>query len=316
MTKTSTNNADLDNQNTVEQESKDLTCGVVMPISTIDGCSESHWKEVKDIIYDASKMAGFVPNLVSDADDVGSIHKRVIQNLYDSDIVVCDVSGRNPNVMFELGIRLAFDKPTILIKDDKTSYSFDTSTIEHLEYPRDLRYNTIKGFKKNLSDKIKATYEASKGEGYTTFLKHFGKFKVSKLDEEEVSANAFIMKKLEGMESKINKMSQEFEVKTSNTSVSLKSTNPKFVNSFYLGAKLVTDGRKIAESDLNVAILIYQALSGNEVNLIMIKELSGTEYQVEFRVSEDLHAEDLLEFLVNKFELKAAMKLGFGPIPF
>jgi hypothetical protein len=33
---------------------------------------------------------------------------------------LCDVSGKNANVMFELGLRLAFDNPTIIIKDDKT----------------------------------------------------------------------------------------------------------------------------------------------------------------------------------------------------
>jgi hypothetical protein len=53
------------------------------------------------------------------------------------------VSGKNPNVMFELGIRLAFDKATIIIKDDKTDYSFDTSVIQHIPYPRDLRHNQI-----------------------------------------------------------------------------------------------------------------------------------------------------------------------------
>jgi hypothetical protein len=42
--------------------------------------------------------------------------------------------------MFELGMRLAFDKPTIVIKDDVTKFNFDTSPIKHLQYRRDLRY--------------------------------------------------------------------------------------------------------------------------------------------------------------------------------
>ena len=111
-----------------------------MPISSIDGCNEQRWSDVKDILTESVETAGFKANLVSYADDVGIIQKRIIQNLYENPIVVCDVSGKNPNVMFELGMRLAFDKPTIIIKDDKTSYSFDTSPIEHLEYPRDLRF--------------------------------------------------------------------------------------------------------------------------------------------------------------------------------
>jgi hypothetical protein len=78
-------------------------CGMVMPISAIDGCTESHWGDVLEIITEAIEDAGFVANLVSNADDVGLIHKRIIQNLYDNPIVVCDVSGKNPNVMSNSG---------------------------------------------------------------------------------------------------------------------------------------------------------------------------------------------------------------------
>jgi len=76
-----------------------------MPISSIDGCLENPWSEVLEILNEAIESAGFEGNLVSNADDVGIIHKRIIQNLYDNPIVVCDVSCKNPNVMFELGLR-------------------------------------------------------------------------------------------------------------------------------------------------------------------------------------------------------------------
>jgi hypothetical protein len=99
--------------------------------------------------------------------------------------------------MFELGLRLAFDKPTIIIKDDKTSYSFDTSPIEHLEYPRDLRFTKIVDFKESLKHKVKATLDKSKSDpNYTTFLKHFGTFTVAKLDTKEVSKEDFIIEEL------------------------------------------------------------------------------------------------------------------------
>lgn len=134
---------------------------------------------------------------MSDADDVGIIQKRIIQKLYDNPIVVCDVSGKNPNVMFELGIRLAFDKPTIIVKDEVTSYSFDTGPIEHLEYPRDLRFNKIVAFKKALCDKITGTHKkATEDKSYTTFLKHFGRFHVANLETTEVSKEDFIIEEL------------------------------------------------------------------------------------------------------------------------
>lgn len=168
-----------------------------MPISACDPCTEQHWSEVKAIITDAVESVGFTASLVSDADDVGIIQKRIIQNLYDNPIVVCDVSAKNPNVMFELGMRLAFDKPTIIVKDDKTSYSFDTSPIEHLEYPRDLRFAKIVEFKRNLGEKVKATVNrAESDESFTTFLKHFGKFAVARLETTEVSKEDYIIEEL------------------------------------------------------------------------------------------------------------------------
>lgn len=183
------------------------TCGIVMPISAIDTCSEEHWRDVKSILFEAIEDAGFTPQLVSDADDVGIIQKRIIQNLYENPVVVCDVSAKNPNVMFELGMRLAFDRPTIIVKDDKTSYSFDTSPIEHLTYPRDLRFSKIVEFKEGLSEKIQATHDkAQNDKNYTTFLKNFGTFKVAELQTEVVSQEALIMDEIKSLRQLVSAM--------------------------------------------------------------------------------------------------------------
>ncbi|AZV79493.1 RNA helicase [Parasedimentitalea marina] len=186
-------------------------CGIVMPISEIDGCSASHWKEVLGIVAEATENAGYKAKIVSESDDVGVIQTRIVQNLYDSEIVVCDVSAKNANVMFELGLRLAFDKPAIVIKDDQTSYSFDTSPIEHLEYPRDLRYSSIQKFKTDLAKKIKATVEASKKSDYTTFLKHFGKFEVKGLDTKEVSKQEFLASELSSLRNQMSRIERSMD---------------------------------------------------------------------------------------------------------
>lgn len=177
-----------------------MICGIVMPISPIDSCSEEHWRDVKLILSEAIEDAGFSPQLVSDADEVGIIQKRIIQNLYENPVVVCDVSAKNPNVMFELGMRLAFDRPTIIVKDDKTSYSFDTSPVEHLTYPRDLRFSKIVEFKEALAEKIKATYDKSQSDtSYTTFLKNFGTFKVTQLKTEIVPQDRVVLEEVKSL---------------------------------------------------------------------------------------------------------------------
>lgn len=182
------------------KEMKSPTCGIIMPISSIDNCSAEHWNDVLGILKDVCSVSGFVPKLVSDADDIGIIHNRIVENIYSSDIVICDVSCKNANVMFELGMRLAFDKPTIIIKDEITGYSFDTSLIEHLEYPRDLRFTSIIKFKEHLGKKLIATHEkATTDPKYSTFLKNFGKYKIAHLEDREVTSDTFILNAIEDL---------------------------------------------------------------------------------------------------------------------
>lgn len=193
-----------------EEKHPPKKCGIVMPISTIDGCSEAHWSDVLQILESAISDAGFQGDLVSNADDVGIIQKRIIQNLYDNPLVVCDVSGKNPNVMFELGMRLAFDKPTIVVKDDRTSYSFDTAPIEHIEYPRDLRYSKIIEFKTKLAEKIVGTYDRSISDpSYTTFLKNFGEFKVAKIDQKEVTGIEILLDEVRTIKNALRRIDKD-----------------------------------------------------------------------------------------------------------
>jgi hypothetical protein len=182
-------------------------CGIVMPISAIENCGEAHWQDVYHIIKAATEAAGFDASMVSNTNEVAFIHNTIVQNLYDNPIVVCDVSCKNPNVMFELGIRLTFDKPTIIIKDDKTPYSFDTSPVEHLEYPRDLRFNRIVEFQSRLTEKLKATYKkASDDPNYSTFLKHFGEFITPKIDKKEVSGQEYIISRLDRLDEAVRQL--------------------------------------------------------------------------------------------------------------
>lgn len=282
----------------MSKEKKDnQTCGIVMPISGIDGCSESHWSEVLGILNDAIEEAGFDGNLVSNADDVGIIHKRIIQNLYDNPIVVCDVSCKNPNVMFELGLRLAFDKPTIIVKDDKTSYSFDTSAIEHLEYPRDLRFNQIVEFKEKLTEKIRATYRKSTSdENYTTFLKHFGEFKVAKIDKKEVSGQEFILEELKNLRRSISRMDRS-------------NMSRKFERSFHSETDIdicLGHGEKADLTDSVRILLEHPALKN-----VGVSEIDPDHFHLTADVKDDLPIDqirDEIEKIVRRNPRKSRIK--------
>ena len=182
------------------------TCGIIMPIAAMGKYAEKHWGEVLSIVEDAVREAKLVPNLVSNASSVGVIQKRIVDNLYQNPIVVCDVSGKNPNVMLELGMRLAFDKPVVIIQDDDSGFSFDTAPIEHIIYPISLHYHMIKDFKRALVDKLNGTLEASKNPGYTTFLGHFGSFITTALDVKEGSTDEIMIEKLKNLEELVQRI--------------------------------------------------------------------------------------------------------------
>lgn len=57
--------------------------------------------------------------------EVGSINDRVIRSIFESDLVIANLTTLNPNVMFELAIRYSFGKPAIVIAEKGTQLPFD-----------------------------------------------------------------------------------------------------------------------------------------------------------------------------------------------
>lgn len=198
---------------TEQIENKEKICGIIRPIAKMsDFYTFEHWNSVKDIMERAITKAGYNPLTVSDSKGSTTIHSSIFLNLYQNEIVVCDVSNRNANVMFELGMRIAFDKPVVIIKDEKTPFSFDTSHIKHLEYPSDLRFQVIEKFIDDLASLILETVQASKQKEYKTFLSHYAPIKVTTLEVNEVSekiALESILKSIHNLEEKVNTLNSK-----------------------------------------------------------------------------------------------------------
>jgi hypothetical protein len=242
------------------EESKEsrMKCGIIMPIAETEGYNRDHWKDVLSILVDAVKETDFEPRLVSDDVAIGLIHDRIVTNIYNDEIVICDVSSKNPNVMFELGLRLAFDKPTIIIKDEKTGYSFDTGVIEHIQYPSSLRFGDILEFKNELVKRINATYNKSKEDpNYSPFLKSFGKTIVpASIQTTEIPEGKFILEQLSDLRHDIKMMwtmSRNSEMNNRNGDLhynsNIKHTIKNIINS------RLNDSKNLSESELMNSIL-------------------------------------------------------------
>lgn len=66
----------------------------------------------------------------------GDILKEIIISLYESEIVIADITDHNPNVFWELGIRLSLQNKTITIAEEGTVIPFDVSTKKILFYSK------------------------------------------------------------------------------------------------------------------------------------------------------------------------------------
>lgn len=72
--------------------------------------------------------------LVTRSDSVGDILSDIVSSLQSADLVCADLTGLNPNVMYELGIRHGFTKKTLLFTQDRTELPFDLSKYYCIEY--------------------------------------------------------------------------------------------------------------------------------------------------------------------------------------
>lgn len=135
-------------------------CFVIMPISTPSGYADDHFNKVyRYIIKPAVDKAGFVPVRVDEDGICDSIINKILKNLTECEMAICDLSSRNPNVMYELGIRQAFGKKVVLIQDEKTDKIFDVSGINTIFYNSNRVYEDVVSSQDEISAAIKDTFE-------------------------------------------------------------------------------------------------------------------------------------------------------------
>ena len=87
------------------------------------------------VIYPACQALGIEPVRADRIAESGEITEQVCEHLRDDDLVIADVTGGNPTVMYELGMRHMKNKLTVQI-GEKGRLPFDITVIRTIQFNR------------------------------------------------------------------------------------------------------------------------------------------------------------------------------------
>lgn len=141
------------------------TCFVIMPISDVPGYGPGHFSRVYEYLLRPSiEAAGFEAVRADDEIKTDYIVTGIIKKIVESDMVLCDISTKNPNVMYELGIRHAFEKKVAIIKDKSTEKIFDIQGLRYYEYTESLRIDAVNNDIAKIKEIILKTYHSKEDD--------------------------------------------------------------------------------------------------------------------------------------------------------
>lgn len=244
-------------------------CFVIMPISDADGYEKGHFQRVyEDILKPACIKSGYSPVRADDVKQTNLIHLDILQKLIESPMAVCDLSSRNPNVLFELGLRQAFDKPTVLVQDAGTPKIFDIAPLRYTEYRRELKYREVIEDQNSIQTAISETKDAvEKGTSVNSIVKILSLSRPATLEDISKSDPAGILQLLRA---EISELRSEFKRTKSKTESGLR---PRIFDS--------SASRPSAISEINDGIdeVSFLVDAGAPLNLI-ISEISSVKKKI------------------------------------
>lgn len=210
-------------------------CFIIMPIADHPEYNNGHFKRVyEDIFAPACRAAGYKPVRADDVAQTNLIQLDILEKLLQSPMAICDLSTRNPNVLFELGLRQAFDMPTILVQEVGTPPIFDISMFRYTTYNKALDYREVLADQHNIQKVLEETKTAvSDGKSVNSIVKLLSISQPAKLEDSsnfgEKEYFDVLMSEIRGIKTEISRSkSQKFpsglETIIHNSSIAIKYT--------------------------------------------------------------------------------------------
>lgn len=115
----------------LDQQKEQKNCFVIMPLSSTNSCTEDQWDDIfNNTIKPAVEKSGFNYKCERSNSQFETIIEHILDKLNRSELVIADITDRNPNVLYELGVRHTLGSPAIMIAQKEEDIPFDL-----LHYP-------------------------------------------------------------------------------------------------------------------------------------------------------------------------------------
>lgn len=141
----------------------DKCCFVIMPFG---GWLNTYYEE---IYIPAIEVAGMKPTRADDLYRPGNIVNDIWNYTKSADIILADLTGKNPNVFYELGLAHAITKPAVLITASMDDVPFDLRSLRILVYNKNLP-NWGEKLRKNITKALNETLKNPEDAIPPTFL--------------------------------------------------------------------------------------------------------------------------------------------------
>lgn len=200
-----------------EEKKNDLhkppICFVIMPFTDPDGYEKGHFRKIYEQVFvPAIEEAGYTALRVDEEVESTMIHGKLLNQLVTAPMVLCDLSSKNPNVLYELGIRHAFDLPVVLVQETGQSHIFDIGGITTIDYRKNRLYDEVVEDQARIAKAIKQT--ASTKKNYS--IMSLARLEPARLDsDEKITKEDRIEIALIEMNHKINRLGDQIERQSS-----------------------------------------------------------------------------------------------------
>lgn len=273
------------------KDKKEEKCFIIMPISDQGDYPAGHFTKVyEQIIKPAVTDAGYEPYRVDENNICDAIINKIFTAIQDCPMAICDLSNRNPNVLYELGLRQAYDKPVVLIQDEKTDKIFDVSGISTVFYKSGRLYEDVIEARENIKNAILATKE-----GKVNSLAKIMKASVPDFSQVEVSQDDKMNVILDGIYNELRQINSKKVKEDSKNNISNIERYINNVNKLIITYDLMNPNVYIKKEDIP---RLYEEL-GTIRRQAVIDEKLSTRDKIHVKHTID-DAESLLADILNR----------------